>query len=131
MTTEGWVATATDSAHEMRRCGSVLELAGGSPTAALHAVYSLLERLGWRFGLSFPLRPESPCWQALPTGTERIAPVVARRGIRQHLNFPIDLSAWPLAEARAYLRNLARLRFQPTVTVDADAPPPAALEGGQ
>jgi len=36
---------------------------------------------------------------------------VTLRGIRQHINFPMDISSYPLAEAKEYIRNLARLRM--------------------
>ncbi len=33
------------------------------------------------------------------------------RGIRQHINFPMDISSYSLKEAKEYIRSLARMRF--------------------
>lgn len=40
-----------------------------------------------------------------------VTPKVRWRGIRQHVNFPMDISSYPIGEAKAYLDNLLRLRF--------------------
>lgn len=51
----------------------------------------------------------TPCWTS-PSGL-RVVPAVTERGICQHINSAVDVSSYPLAEAREYVRNLARLRF--------------------
>ncbi len=90
-------------------------LSGHDATCALHAVYTWLERLGWRFEITGARRVQGVDLEAQFTAlvgwTEQIQPAVNQRGIRQHLNFPMDISSYPLAEALDYLRNLARLRF--------------------
>lgn len=88
---------------------SAVTLRGGSETAVLHAVYTMLEQTGFRFEIDRVHRPPEVNWPALQT--KRINPIIPERGIRQHINFPMDLSGYPLPEALEYIRNLARLRF--------------------
>jgi hypothetical protein len=63
--------------------------------------------------------------------TRTIHPAVERRGVRLHINFAMDISSYPLEEAKAYIRNLARLRMN-TVTFHSYPGQwyPASLEGG-
>lgn len=42
---------------------------------------------------------------------ETIIPVAKFRGIRQHINFPMDISSYTLKDAKQYIQNLARMRF--------------------
>jgi hypothetical protein len=44
-------------------------------------------------------------------GRVTVEPRVQWRGIRQHINFPMDISSYPIEEAKDYIRNLARMRF--------------------
>lgn len=86
-----------------------VRLIGADEACVLHAVYTLLEQLGFRFEITGPIRPAAPAWDRVSSVT--IQPQVRRRGIRQHINFPMDVSSYPLAEALEYIRELARLRF--------------------
>jgi hypothetical protein len=90
--------------------GSV-RLHGHDATATLHAAYTLLEKLGWRFEITGARRAYTVDPASLVGWQEVIQPAVQRRGIRQHINFPMDISSYPLEEAKEYIRNLARLRF--------------------
>ena len=89
--------------------GVTARLRAANAPGLLHAAYTLLEHLGCRFEITGPVVPK--ILKKLPVLAETIHPVVKRRGIRQHLNFPMDVSAYPLYEAQEYIRNLARLRF--------------------
>lgn len=86
-------------------------LFGHDRTCLLHAVYTFLEQIGFLFEITGPVWRGGPAHQAPPEGRLVIEPRVRWRGIRQHINFPMDLSGYPLDEAREYIRNLARLRF--------------------
>ncbi len=86
-------------------------LTGSNETAMLHAVYTFLEKAGMRFEISGPVLPGKISLEPLKGFAETITPVVKQRGIRQHINFPMDVSSYPIDEAREYIRNLARLRF--------------------
>ncbi len=84
-------------------------LKGADDTCVLHAVYTFLEQMGWRFEITGPVKLS----EADPAAFEpfSVTPTVKQRGIRQHINFPMDISSYTLEEAKAYIRNLARLRY--------------------
>ena len=86
-----------------------IALVGHDETCVLHAVYTLLEQLGFRFEITGPLPAQRLDWERVTALT--VQPCILRRGIRQHINFPMDISSYGLGEAREYIRNLARLRF--------------------
>ena len=83
---------------------------GADETCVLHAVYTLLEEIGYRFQITGPLHPRQPALERMRCPVA-IQPVAQLRGIRQHLNFPMDISVYPLDDALEYIRQLARLRF--------------------
>jgi len=88
-----------------------ISLSGHDETCVLHAVYTMLERMGYTFDLTGIRKPDNPSIQKLSGYSKIIKPVVKRRGIRQHINFVMDISSYPLDEAKEYIRNLARLRM--------------------
>jgi hypothetical protein len=88
-----------------------VELRGPDPTAVLHAVYTMLESAGVRYDATGPRRPDNLRLESLRGVSRRVQPAVEKRGIRLHLNFAMDISSYPLEEAKAYIRNLARLRM--------------------
>ncbi len=84
-------------------------LRGADVTCVLHAAYTFLEQMGWRFELTGPVQlGEADAANFKPF---HITPAVKQRGIRQHINFPMDISSYTCEEAREYIRNLARLRY--------------------
>ncbi|MBT7862298.1 MAG: hypothetical protein HN712_18410, partial [Gemmatimonadetes bacterium] len=88
-----------------------VRLRGCDASAVLSAVYTLLETAGWRFEITGPVPPLTPDAAAIAMVDIAQQPVVTRRGVRQHLNFPMDISSYAVEEALDYVRNLARLRF--------------------
>ncbi len=86
-------------------------LSGETTSDALYAAYTFLEEGGYLFEITGPLKPTSFDWEALKHYSEKIVPAVKKRGIRQHINFPMDVSAWSLDEAKSYIQNLSRMRF--------------------
>ncbi len=88
-----------------------VRIEGHDERCVLHGIYTVLERAGCVFDVDdHHWRADSSVdhwrdWSVL------IQPAVNWRGIRQHLNFPMDISSYPLPEALEYIRNLARLRF--------------------
>lgn len=86
-------------------------LSGSDDASMLHAVYTFLEKAGMRFEISGPVFTEKVDLNMLKNYTEQIIPKVKQRGIRQHINFTMDISSYPLEEAKEYIKNLARLRF--------------------
>ena len=87
-----------------------VQLLGHSCVEALHAVYDWLEESGWVFLASGPVSPVMGEGKHF-TGDKTVVPEIRWRGIRQHVNFPQDVSAWRIGEAQEYLRRLARQRF--------------------
>ncbi len=86
-------------------------LSGHTESDVLYAAYTFLEKGGYLFEITGPVSPKSFDWKAVSDYNEKIVPAVKKRGIRQHINFPMDLSAWSQKEAKEYIRNLSRMRF--------------------
>jgi hypothetical protein len=89
---------------------SLTTISGRSEASLLHGVYCFLEKLGYVFTARGPVHPAalSP-WPA--PFTYKHTPPLPRRGIRQHINFPMDISCLPLESAMEYVRNLARMKL--------------------
>ena len=90
---------------------TMVALEGHDEACVLHAVYAMLEKCGVYFDILGPILPDRLDLAALGVGKEVTTPWVLKRGIRQHINFAMDISSYPLAEAREYVRNLARMRM--------------------
>ncbi len=88
-----------------------VEIRGHDSACVLHGVYDLLERSGYVFDVSEPWLRADATSAALEGYRSEGNPAVLWRGIRQHLNFPMDISSYSLDEARDYLRQLARMRL--------------------
>jgi hypothetical protein len=88
-----------------------VEIRGHDSACVLHGVYDLLEQAGYVFDVSGPWLRADLTSAGLEGYRSEGNPLVRWRGIRQHLNFPMDISSYPLEEARDYLRQLARMRF--------------------
>lgn len=86
-------------------------LTGGDEISVSHAVYTWLETLGYTFDFSKSIEPAQFQFAAVEQIDTVIVPKVRWRGIRQHVNFPMDISSYPIGEAKEYLHNLVRLRF--------------------
>lgn len=88
-----------------------VELSGKTPSDVLYAAYTFLEKGGYLFDITGPVLPNQFNWDPLKNYKDKIIPAIKKRGIRQHINFPMDISAWPLETAKEYIQNLARMRF--------------------
>lgn len=90
--------------------GNVL-FRGGDELGVTHAIYTYLESFGVTYdvtGISYPKVLKS---SAAVTVDTIIKPSVRWRGIRQHVNFPMDISSYNIDEAKAYVDQLVRMRF--------------------
>lgn len=96
---------------ERTKKGIDVSLIGEGPTEILHATHSFLEHIGYRFELSGTIDPEKTILDTLKPGYYTIHPYTRWRGIRQHVNFPMDISSYPIEEAKEYLNRLVRMRF--------------------
>lgn len=88
-----------------------LAVTGGSPAAVQWAAYALLEHLGVVFEFSGEVLPPRQRELDLSSLNMRQHPRIAERGLRLHLNFPMDQSAYSLPEFRAWADRMARLKF--------------------
>ena len=86
-------------------------LTAGDPIGLLHALYSFCEAIGTTFDITGATLPERIDWEKAATLRQAIKPHVRWRGIRQHVNFPMDISSYPIEQAKEYLQNMVRLRF--------------------
>ncbi len=114
--TKSWNFTITlqkkelpEGSYSVCSDGHNLKISGKGLSEVLCGVYTALEEYGIRFGIS----GEEICSEAdfSKPFKKQVTPSVLYRGIRQHLNFPMDISSYSLNEAKRYVRNLARLRY--------------------
>ena len=83
---------------------------GGSPDAVLWAAYALLEKLGLVFEFSGDVVPQKRVQLNLKGLDLRQSPSIKERGLRLHLNFPMDQSSYSLPEFLAWVDRVARLK---------------------
>ena len=91
--------------------GNVLQIGGGNFSSVLCGVYEALADAGVFFeatGYNVPCSLDTNRLFAL---NKQVQPKFRLRGIRQHINFPMDISSYPLWDAKEYIRNLARMRY--------------------
>lgn len=86
-----------------------MSVSAADPDGLSAGIYALLEKLGFRFEIGGPVIPDT--LTDLGLFTEKTVPAVRLRGPRLHVNFPMDISAFSLTDAKKYVRNLARLKF--------------------
>ncbi len=84
---------------------------GGSPQAVLWATYELLERLGVIFEFSGEILPDRRPRLDLTGLQVRRKPSIPERGLRLHLNFPMDQSSYPLSEFLDWVDRMARMKL--------------------
>lgn len=95
--------------------GVTMQIRGGNPSSVQCGVYEALADAGIFFeatGYSVPLAFDLDGFFAV---NKLVKPKFRLRGIRQHINFPMDISSYTLKEAKEYIRSLARMRYN-TIT---------------
>ena len=93
------------------RVGNHIVLEGHGEAELLQATYTALEEMGCRFEVTGPVVPDRLNPAGIPASRAVYTPAIQRRGVRQHINFNMDVSGYPIGEAKEYIRNLARLRY--------------------
>lgn len=89
---------------------NVVTFVGSDETCVAHACYTFLEDLGYTFDFGSVTKPVKV--KSLKEMRSRmVKPEVRWRGIRQHVNFPMDISSYSIDDAKAYVRSLQRMRF--------------------
>lgn len=97
--------------YSLKGDGSVLRICGGNASSVLCGIYEGLADAGILFeacGYSLPDRFDL---EAFLHSKKEVSPKCRLRGIRQHINFPMDISSYSLKEAKEYIRGIARMRF--------------------
>ncbi|MGM9802642.1 MAG: hypothetical protein ACI308_00540 [Muribaculaceae bacterium] len=94
--------------------GKRVTFVGSDEMCASHACYTFLEDLGYTFDFTGITSPAV----VKPVGqlkSRTVKPRVRWRGIRQHVNFPMDISSYSITDAKDYVRALHRMRFNKLV----------------
>ena len=91
--------------------GHTLTLTSSDAVGALHALYTFCEQLGITFDITGPVLPASVDWSRVEGTDTIVTPHIRWRGIRQHVNFSMDISAYTIPQVREYLQNMVRMRF--------------------
>jgi hypothetical protein len=86
-------------------------ITGGSPRAVLWGVYALLEHLGCVFEFSGEMLPARGHDLNLTGLSLRAKPSIRDRGLRLHLNFPMDQSSYSLPDFLAWVDRMARMKL--------------------
>lgn len=84
---------------------------GASESSLLTGVYEALGKMGIFFDVNGQVIKNQIYIKALDNIDEVFTPFCRNRGIRQHINFPMDISAYHIEQAKEYIRNLARMRM--------------------
>ncbi len=104
---------------QVREADSNVILSGATESEVLCAVYEVLELLGFLFTAEVTY-PKNVDFDVLKGVCRMVKPFAKLRGIRQHLDFPMDLSSYPLAEAKEYILMLARMKYNSIVFFSYD-----------
>ncbi|MBE6695428.1 MAG: hypothetical protein E7587_03145 [Ruminococcaceae bacterium] len=91
--------------------GFRLNIRGGNASSVLCGVYEALSEAGILFEANGYSLPHSFDLTAFFSVNKTVNPRFKLRGIRQHINFPMDISSYSLQSAQEYIRSLARMRY--------------------
>lgn len=110
------ITLTVDSAMEQHHysiCGDGRQLVirGGNASSVLCGVCEALAEAGILFEANGYCVPHSFDTDVLFSLHREVKPKFRLRGIRQHINFTMDISSYPLTMAQEYIRNLARMRY--------------------
>ena len=84
---------------------------GGNASSVLCGVCEALAQAGILFRATGYSVPRAFDVEAIFGMNQVIRPKFRLRGIRQHINFPMDISSYSLREAKEYIRSLARMQY--------------------
>jgi len=93
--------------YDFTQANTIL-MKGPRENEVLLAMYLVLEKAGIVFDTKTRY-PEKLDFTKIQGKSEVIKPFVRLRGIRQHINFPMDISSYHIEEAQEYIRSLARM----------------------
>ena len=117
----------SDQGHLLRRVApDAMVLAGGSPAALCWAVYELIERYGVRYLLHEDIFPAEPGAFHIPDIDETMEPLQKQRCWRVFCTLPTGPAVWSLAQQKAFMTQLFKLRFN-GVSLGIFPPYPAVI----
>lgn len=90
---------------------TAMEICGGNASSVLCGVCEALADAGILFEANGYSVPHGFDLNHFFSINKDVYPKFRQRGIRQHINFTMDISSYPLWEAQEYIRNLARMRY--------------------
>lgn len=97
--------------YNIKGDGLILTVIGGNKFSVLCGIYEalgdagiLFEATGYSVSQAFDLT-------LFFKVNKTVKPKFRLRGIRQHINFPMDISSYTLEEAKEYIRSIARMRY--------------------
>ena len=93
--------------YDFTNAGTIV-MKGPRENEVLLAMYLVLEKAGIVFDTKTRY-PGKLDFTKIQGTSETIKPFVRLRGIRQHINFPMDISSYHIEEAQEYIRSLARM----------------------
>lgn len=97
-------------AWRVHTVGRTVHLLGRTASEALLAGYEALKMCGFAFGTR-TVFPDFVDFDSLRDADVTVKPFVRLRGVRQHINFPMDISSYPEDEAEEYIRSLPRMQM--------------------
>ncbi len=98
-------------AYSVMGDGATLTIRGGNASSVNCGVYEALADAGILFEATGYSVPHAFDPAALFAVRKEVAPKFRLRGIRQHINFPMDISSYPLKDAQEYIRAISRMRY--------------------
>jgi hypothetical protein len=93
------------------------QVAGGSPTATMWAVYDLVERWGVRYELHGDLFPDRPGRMQLPRQAVVCDPDLRWRAYRTYNDFPNNECTWPAVDYQVLIDQLAKMRMNGIIVI--------------
>lgn len=97
--------------HECIDSCDTIFIESGSESGVLQGVYHMLYKMGIHFGIDKETLSSRFDISHFDGREELFKPFVKNRGIRQHINFPMDISSYSINDAKEYIRNIARMNM--------------------
>lgn len=88
-----------------------ITIISGSYSGLLSGMYYMLEKAGVTFKMNGFFAANGVCFDYFADIELEQRPCVKYRGVRQHINFPMDISAYPIKDAVKYVYNLVRMGY--------------------
>jgi len=110
------ISLVADTSMEMHHysihsTGTTMEIRGGNASSVLCGVCEALADAGIFFEANGDSVPHGFAMDTFFRINKDVQPKFRLRGIRQHINFPMDISSYHLEDAQEYIRALARMRY--------------------